>query len=259
MLYLARFNTLAKKKRLFLVYFYYRSRFTAVSSWEIIRKTPKDLVWVWRRQQLVSRGELIRDAPPPPSKSSPGPAPCHRWPFPEPEHSQPPPPASPTSAGSEVLLLHSVWLLRAICILCTRNLVIGIMRKQYTYWVHNIMKLWSWVWLLWQYAIIWLLSSLHILPVALDAVNLLLGHCLAVFLFSDVIIMAKLLKNLLARAKWIWLKIAQWPKRRLMVSRATWRMWCCGGMAATILHIATIPNSYTAHWISQYVYCLHNM
>ena len=48
-----------------------------------------------------------------------------------------------------------------------------------------------------------LLPSLNILQVGLDAINLLLDHCLAVFLFSDVIIVAKPLKNLVY-AKRIW-------------------------------------------------------
>ena len=63
------------------------------------------------------------------------------------------------------------------------------------------------IWLLQQYAV-WLLPSLYILQVGHDAINLLLGHYPAVFLFSDVIIMAKLLKNLV-QAKRIWHKTAQ--------------------------------------------------
>ena len=139
------------------------------------------------------------------------------------------------------------------------------MHKHYTYCESNRpIHIECAVWLSWQYAT-WLLPSLHILQVGLDAIDLLLSHCLAAFFFSDVIIMAKPLKNLLVHAKWIWHKIAQWPKRRLMVStwsRPTWRMWYCGGMAATmhiaylpIYDIATIINSHTVHSICRYTAC----
>ena len=144
-------------------------------------------------------------------------------------------------------MLHSVWLLQAICILCMHSLDIGTMHKQYTHWVRStaIVAICNM-----QYAI-WLLPSFHTLQVGLDTINLLLGHCLAVFLFSDVIIMSKLLKNLLAHTKQIWHKIAQWPKRRLIALRPTWRMWRDGSN-----HIAYYRKSYTAHSIC---ICLHNM
>ena len=105
-----------------------------------------------------------------------------------------------------------------------------------------------------QYAI-WLLpsGSLHILQVGLDVINLLWGHCLAVFLFSNVIIMAKRPKNLLVRANRYGVKLHNDPKQDCWHQglfeecQGTQQPYC-------LLHITTIAILRT-----QCGYCLRNM
>ena len=141
-------------------------------------------------------------------------------------------------------MVHSVWPIVTVCILCTRSLDIVTMRKQYTYWVRrygycsNI-----------QYAT-WLLPSVHILQVGLHAINLLLGHAI---LRHIRFVQARRFSRRFCHDKYMRERktARQWPKSP---KEDWWHQGLFeegGKMAATILHIAYCHNSHTAH--------LHNM
>ena len=163
------------------------------------------------------------------------------------------------------MLLHSVWLLRAIHILCMWSLDIGTVCKQYTYCASNI-HIECAVWLLRQYAI-WLHAAIipqdHILQVSLDAINLFVGHCLTLFFFSDVNITANCSKTSLHMQIGYGVKLHNDPRED----------WCHQGLVCGLEgwqasnHIAYYRNSHRAYGtlniqyctcilFAQYVYCL---